>query len=91
MLDIELKVDEKEIRRLYLEKLDEHIEKIDKERTFWDTKELQRQTMLSWSTIQNEFFYDERFPKYKLGRKWMFPAKKTREFLLMWIEEQKRR
>jgi hypothetical protein len=63
---------------------------MDKERTFWDTNELQRQTMLSMSTIQKNFFYDERFPKYKLGRKWLFPAKRTREFLLMWLEEQKK-
>lgn len=86
MLDI--KVDESELRKIYLKKLDEHLEKIDNELLFWDTDDLMKQTRLSWNTIQKEFFYDPRFPKRKLGRKWLFPARKTKEFLLEWLDEQ---
>lgn len=85
---IEVKLDESEVRRIYLKKLEEYIEKLDKEYLFWDSKDLVQQTRLCWDTIQKEFFYDPRFPKRKVGRKWIFPAKQTKEFLLTWLEEQ---
>ncbi len=86
---IEVKIDEDEVKKLYMDELKKHIEKFDKEILFWDTNDLIKQTRLSWSTIQKEFFYDERFPKYKLGRKWLFPAKETKEFLMTWLSEHK--
>lgn len=89
MIDIDIKVDEKEVRRLYLEEIEKHLKKVSTELTFWDTKELKRRTCMSWNTITSTFFYDPRFPKYKVGGKWLFPAKKTEEFLVMWLEEQK--
>lgn len=85
---IEIKLDESELRKIYLKKLEEYIEKLDKEHLFWDSKDLVQQTRLCWDTIQKEFFYDPRFPKRKVGRKWIFPAKQTKEFLLTWLEEQ---
>lgn len=56
--------------------------------TFWDTKELKRRTCMSWSFIQEQFFFDPRFPKFKVNSKWLFPAKEAEEFLLKWIKEQ---
>lgn len=85
---INIDINEHEVRKMYTQKLEEHIEKMDKELLFWDTKELVKQTRLSWDTIQKEFFYDPRFPKRKVGRKWLFPAKQTKEFLLTWLDEQ---
>ena len=85
---LEIKIDENEVKRLYLQKLDEHMAKLDQETLFWSSEDLVKQTRLSWSTIQKEFFYDPRFIKYKLGRKWLFPAKETKEFLFNWIEER---
>lgn len=85
---IEIKLDEYKLRKIYLKKLEEYIEKLDKEHLFWDSKDLVQQTRLCWDTIQKEFFYDPRFPKRKVGRKWIFPAKQTKEFLLTWLEEQ---
>ncbi|WP_370295199.1 group-specific protein [Rossellomorea marisflavi] len=87
---IEVKVKQEEVKELYLEELKKAIKEAEKQTIFWDMKELVRQTRLSINTIQNEFFYEPDFPKYKIGRKWMFPAKKTREFLLEWIERQPR-
>lgn len=86
---LEIKIDENEVRKLYLEELEKHIKRIESQLTFWDTNELLKRTCMSWNTIQKEFFYDPRFPKYKVGRKWYYPAKKTEEFLIMWLEEQK--
>jgi hypothetical protein len=88
---VDIKIDENEVRKIYFEKLEQHINKIDTELTFWDSKELCRQTCMSWDSIQKEFFFDKRFEKYKIGHKWRFPAEDTRKFLLMWIREQKTR
>lgn len=85
-----VKIDENEVRELYLEKLEEKIREVDTELIFWDSKELMRRTCMSWNTIQDRFFHDERFPKFKVGGKWMFPAQETREFLLKWLREQPR-
>lgn len=83
-----VKIDEQEVRDLYLEKLEEKIKEIDSELVFWDTNELKRRTCLSWNTILDKFFYDPRFPKFKVGNKWMFPAEETKRFLLQWLREQ---
>jgi hypothetical protein len=85
-----VQVDEKEIQQLIHEKLEKKLKGVGTELVFWDSKELQRRTCLSWNTIQKEFFFDPRFPKYKVGGKWMFPAEETKEFLLQWLREQKR-
>jgi hypothetical protein len=84
-------INDEEARKLYLQKIEEHVKKYDAELTLWDSKELCRQTCMSWSTIQREFLYDKRFPKYKVGNKWRFPAKESKQFILTWIREQKTR
>lgn len=85
-----VKIDENEVRELYLERLEEKIKEIDNELVFWDTNELKRRTCLSWNTILDKFFFDPRFPKFKVGQKWMFPAEETKKFLLQWLREQPR-
>jgi hypothetical protein len=85
----EIKVDEDQIRKMYDEKLKEHIEQIEKETMFWDSNELRRQTRMCWNTIQDKFFYDERFPKIRVGKKWYFHSEKTKEFLDTWFAEQR--
>ncbi|SDO80631.1 group-specific protein [Halobacillus aidingensis] len=86
---IQVQVDEAEIRQIYLEKIQEKLDEIDNELVFWDRKELMRRTCLSWNTILKEFFYDSRFPKHKIGSKWMFPAEQTKVFLIEWLKEQR--
>jgi hypothetical protein len=85
---IQVQIDEQEVRKLYLQKLEEKLKEIDRELVFWDTAELKRRTCMSWNTIQKEFFFDARFPKFKVGGKWLFPAKECQEFLLTWLKEQ---
>lgn len=83
---IEIRVDEEEIKKLYIKAIEEKLKKLDVELVFWDTKELKRRTCLSWNTIQDNFFHDKDFPKAKIGGKWMYPAKETEEFLLEWMK-----
>jgi hypothetical protein len=40
---INININKDEVRKLYLEKMEEHLTKIDKEKTFWDSRELVRQ------------------------------------------------
>ena len=88
MLTINL--DEKQIEKMFLEELKKRLEQLERRHTFWDMKELCRQTCMSENNIKEKFFYDPRFPKYKIGGKWYFPAKECEEFLLTWIKEQPR-
>lgn len=85
---IEVQIDETEVREMVKQKIAELLKEVDAEYVFWDTAELKRRTCLSWNTIQSQFFYDPRFPKYKVGSKWLFPARETRAFLEQWLREQ---
>ncbi|QOK28031.1 group-specific protein [Cytobacillus oceanisediminis] len=86
MLDIQ--IDKQELRKIYLEKLEEHLNEIEGELIFWDAKELQKRTCMSWNTIQKEFFFEPNFPKHKVGNKWYFPAAETKQFLLYWLSKK---
>ncbi|WP_018664588.1 hypothetical protein [Heyndrickxia acidiproducens] len=85
---INLEVDEREVEKLFLEKVETHLKRIERQQTFWDLKELCRQTSMSINFIKETFFYDPRFPKYRVGKKWLFPAREAEEFLLKWLHEQ---
>lgn len=86
MLDIQL--NEKIVEQIFLEELQKRLDRIEYNRTLWDMKELCRQTSMSENTVKEKFFYDKRFPKYKIGGKWYFPALEAESFLLMWVKEQ---
>ena len=88
MLNIE--IDYEEVRQMYMEKLKEKLSEVDAELVFWDANELKRRTCMCWNTIQKEFFFDPKFPKFKVGSKWYFPATEAKEFLLKWIQEKGR-
>jgi len=85
---ITVNVDEALIHKLAREKIEELIKEVDVEFVFWDRRELERRTCMSWNFIQEQFFFDVRFPKRKIGNKWYFPVRQTREFLEQWIMEQ---
>lgn len=86
---LQVLVDEQEIKRLYQEAINNKIKKVEMDLVYWDSKELRRRTCLSWSTIQDTFFFEEGFPKVKLGGKWLFPAKETQEFLSKWLNDKR--
>lgn len=85
---INVQIDKSEVKKICREKISEAIKEIDAEMVFWDSKELIRRTCMSWNFIQDQFFFDPRFPKRKIGAKWFFPAKQTKEFLERWLDEQ---
>lgn len=85
---IAVQIDEVEARRMCKEHIAELIKEMDAEFVFWDATELKRRTCMSWNFIQEQFFFDPRFPKRKVGSKWYFPARQTRDFLELWLSEQ---
>jgi len=85
---ISVNVDEKILDSIIREELNCRLKKLEHRHTFWDMNELVRQTNMSEPFIKEQFFYDGRFPKFKVGRKWLFPAKEAEAFLLMWIKEK---
>lgn len=87
---ITISVDEAQVIQLAREKIAEITKQADAEMVFWDATELKRRTCMSWNFIQGQFFFDPRFPKFKIGTKWYFPVKETRAFLEQWLREQPR-
>jgi len=85
---LSIQVDEAEVRELCRERISTLIKEVEGEYIFWDRKELERKTCMSWPLILKSFFYDKRFKKHKIGNKWYFPVKETKEFLLTWLSEQ---
>lgn len=81
-------INENEVKDLTRDEIKRVINEMDADLVYWDTKELMRRTCMSWNFIKEQFFYDRRFPKKKIGAKWFFPAKETREFLIVWLSEQ---
>lgn len=85
---IQVKLDEDYIEKKFQEELKTRLDRLQYEKTFWDMNELCKQTNMSVNTIKDNFFYDDDFPKHKVGGKWYFPSEETREFLLEWIKNQ---
>ncbi|MBP1999718.1 phage pi2 protein 07 [Paenibacillus shirakamiensis] len=85
---ISISLDESKVLEICKEKLNQMLHELDSNYVFWDTAELKHRTCMSWNFIQEQFFYDPRFPKRKIGAKWYFPARETREFLENWLREQ---
>lgn len=84
-----VQIDEAEVKQIVRERIAELVREVDAEYVFWDARELMKRTCMSWNFIQQQFFFDPRFPKFKVGNKWYFPARETREFLLRWLAERK--
>ena len=85
---INIQIDEEEVKSMYLSKLEEKMKEVEAEVVFWDRNTLIRVTNLSWNTITDHFFHDPKFPKYKVGKKWLFPAQEAKQFLLDWLKNQ---
>ena len=85
---VTINIDKSEILLICREKIEKLLDELDNEYVFWDTAELKKRTCMSWNSIQDTFFFDDRFPKYKIGGKWYYPVKETRSFLEKWLSEQ---
>ncbi|MEK5057701.1 group-specific protein [Paenibacillus sp. FSL H7-0326] len=83
---VNVNVDQQEVREMLRQQIEQAVKEADHESVFWDTKELKRRTCMSWTAIQETFFFEPGFPKRKIGTKWYYPARETREFLEKWLQ-----
>ncbi|MFF2015024.1 group-specific protein [Paenibacillus sp. NPDC058177] len=85
---VTINIDKSRVLIICRDEIKKLLNDIDNEYIFWDTRELKKRTCMSWNTIQDTFFFDARFLKHKVGGKWYYPVKETRNFLEQWLSEQ---
>jgi phage pi2 protein 07 len=90
MFEIQVQLDEIQVEKLMQQELQKKLQQLESRYTYWSMEELCKQTSMSINNIKEKFFYDPRFPKYKVGGKWYMPAQECESFLLQWIKEQPR-
>ena len=81
-------IDNNYVEEVFRQEVRKKIEKISQTTLFWDMKELCRQVSLSETTVKETFFYEEGFPKFRVGKKWLINAKLAEEFLAKWSSQQ---
>ena len=81
-------IDSNYAEEVFRQEVRKKIENISQTTMFWDMKELCRQVSLSETTVKETFFYEEGFPKFRVGKKWLINAKLAEEFLAKWSSQQ---
>lgn len=81
-------IDSNYVEEVVRQEVRKKIENITQTTMFWDMKELCRQVSLSETTVKETFFYEEGFPKFRVGKKWLINAKLAEEFLAKWSSKQ---
>lgn len=85
------KINEEVVLEILQASINEKVEQLAQEKIFWTVSELEKYANMNIGTMKNHFFYDEDFPKFKVGRDWRFPVIRTKEYLEHWaIEQQKK-
>lgn len=87
---LSVRVDESEVDEMIREEIKTKLSVLTHRHTFWDLNELCHQTNMSIGFIKEHFFYNEDFPKYRVGKKWLMPARETEDYLLAWLKTQSR-
>lgn len=87
---ISISVDQETIDGIVREEVVKRVEKAVVTQTLWDLKELSRQVSMSIPFIKENFFYNEGFPKYKVGTKWLMPAQEASDYIIAWLKRQPR-
>ncbi|UQW98149.1 group-specific protein [Rummeliibacillus sp. G93] len=85
---LQVQIDEQQVLDIAREEIQLAVRKIESEFVFWDVKTLCEKTCMSRGFILETFFFLPDFPKYKVGTKWLIPAKEATEFLLQWLKKQ---
>ena len=85
---IQVQVDEQLVIDMAREEIKAKLQTVEFEFVFWDLKTLCEKTCMSRSFVLETFFFLPDFPRYKVGTKWVIPAKEASEFLLKWLKQQ---
>jgi hypothetical protein len=82
-----VQVDAQEVEQIFLNEVKKRLDQLESQQVFWDMKTLCKVTNMSDNFIKEQFFYEKDFPKYRVGKKWLFPAKETEQFLIRWLKQ----
>ncbi|WP_244094245.1 group-specific protein [Jeotgalibacillus salarius] len=82
-----MKLNQEYIESEFKKELSKRLDQLEGQTLFWDMNELLRQTCMSVNFLKEHFLYEKDFPKYRVGKKWVFPAKEVSEYLLERIKQ----
>lgn len=88
MITIDTEYYERKAESILREEAQKRLDTLIIQHTLWDMEELVRQTKMSVPFIKEHFFYDENFPKKKIGSKWWMDAELANEFIRKWWQKQ---
>jgi excisionase family DNA binding protein len=86
---IEIKLDETELKAIYLAEVQKRLDNIEYESMLIGTKELTKMLQLSWPTIEKEFISDPKFPAIRIGKKWLFNRMDVKDYVNQWWSKKK--
>ena len=87
---ISVEIDQGTINGIVREEIAKRVERAIVTQTLWDLQELSRQVSMSIPFIKEHFFYNEDFPKFRVGTKWLMPAQETHDYVVNWLKCQPR-
>lgn len=85
---LQVEIDSGVVEELVSAEIARKIQEVMVEQTFWDMKTLCQKTCMSRTFVLETFFFEPDFPRYKVGNKWLMPARETQEFLVKWLKRQ---
>lgn len=81
---IEIKLDDNQLKKMYLEEVRKRLDKFEAESLLMDSKQLCRMLSLSWPTVQQMFLSDPNFPSIRIGSKWLFNRMEVQDYINQW-------
>ena len=85
---IKVDFDQEKIEELCLKTIIEYLKTTKQEEVFFmNAKQLQKYLNMSWNSIVDHLVSDDKFPKLKLGSKWLFPHKEVDSYMCKYYEE----
>lgn len=87
---LEIKLDDDELKALYLAEVQKRLDKIELQSMLMDTKQLCKMLSLSWPTVEKLFLSDPNFPSTRIGKKWVFNRKQVQDYIDSWSIEKKK-
>jgi excisionase family DNA binding protein len=84
---VNLSVNEESLKKIYVQEVKKHLEKIEKDTFLMDSKQLCKMLNLSWPTIEKLFLKDPSFPKMRVGNKWLFNRGEVKKYIDTWSDE----
>jgi excisionase family DNA binding protein len=86
---IEIKLDDEVLKDLYLAEVQKRLDKFELQTLLMDSKQLCKLLSLSWPTVEKLFLCDPKFPKIRVGSKWLFNRKEVEHYIDNWSIEIK--